>query len=80
LVESVKDSIKQFNIDTQNEHRRTDTAKEKLKKVANALNSMLIENNCSVGAEIKNGEIRIIITDHDSNIIARMPDKLELIV
>jgi len=80
LVEAVKDSIKQFNKDTHDEHRKTDAAKEKLKKVVNAVNNIIIENNCTIGAEIKNGEIRIIFTDHDSNMIARLPEKLELIV
>jgi len=77
LIKAVKDVIKQFNIDTQDEHRKTDAAKEKLTRVSNAVNRLMLENNCSIGVELRSGEIKQLLIDHDTNMMARITDGLK---
>jgi len=54
-----------------------DTAKQKLKKVSNAVNSLMLENNCSIGVELKNGQSRIVVIDNDTNLMARFTIVME---
>jgi len=77
LILAVKDVIKQFSEDTQDEHRKTDAAKEKLTRVSNAVNSLMLENNCSIGVELKNGQSRIAVIDNDTNLMARFTVVME---
>ena len=77
LILAVKDVIRQFTEGTEDEHRKTDAAKEKLKKVALGINNLLAENNCSIGVELKSGEIRQLLIDHDTNMMARITDGLK---
>ena len=77
LVEAVANIIKQFNKDTSDEHKKTDAAKEKLKRVSCMINNLLAENNCSIGVELRSGEIKQVLIDHDTKIMARITDGLK---
>jgi len=77
LIEAVRSVIEQFNKDTQDEHRKTDAAKEKLRRVSYEINNILAENNCSIGVELRSGEIKQLLIDHDTNMMARITDGLK---